>query len=53
VDVIVGIAGGFIGGWIVTGLLNIGGSEIIFSFVVAFIGACILLWVLRLVAKRG
>jgi uncharacterized membrane protein YeaQ/YmgE (transglycosylase-associated protein family) len=52
VDVIVGIVGAFIGGWIITGLLNIGGSGIIFSFVVAFIGACILLWVLRLAAGR-
>lgn len=53
VDVIVGIIGGFIGGWIVTGLLNIGGSGIVFSFIVAFIGAVILLWLLRLVSARS
>jgi uncharacterized membrane protein YeaQ/YmgE (transglycosylase-associated protein family) len=53
VDIIVGIVGAFIGGWIISGLLNIQGSGIIFSFIVAFIGAVILLWVLRLVAKRG
>jgi uncharacterized membrane protein YeaQ/YmgE (transglycosylase-associated protein family) len=49
VDIIVGIIGGFIGGWIVGGLLGIGGSGIIFSLIVAFIGAVILLFLLRLV----
>ena len=53
VDIIVGIVGAFIGGWIISGLLNIQGSGIIFSFIVAFIGAVLLLWLLRLVAKRG
>ena len=37
------------GGWIIGGLLGIGGSGIIFSLIVAFIGAVILLFLLRLV----
>jgi uncharacterized membrane protein YeaQ/YmgE (transglycosylase-associated protein family) len=53
VDIIVGVVGAFIGGWIISGLLNIKGSGIIFSFIVAFVGAVLLLWVLRLVGKRG
>ena len=52
VDITVGIIGGFIGGWIVGGLLGIGGSGIIFSLIVAFIGAVILLFLLRLVSGR-
>jgi uncharacterized membrane protein YeaQ/YmgE (transglycosylase-associated protein family) len=48
-DIVVGIIGGLLGGWIVSGLLNIGGSGWIFSFIVAFIGAVILLFLLRLV----
>jgi uncharacterized membrane protein YeaQ/YmgE (transglycosylase-associated protein family) len=49
VDIIVGIVGGFIGGWIVGGLLGVGGSGIIFSLIVAFLGAVVLLFLLRLV----
>jgi uncharacterized membrane protein YeaQ/YmgE (transglycosylase-associated protein family) len=48
-DIVVGIIGGLLGGWVVSGLLGIGGSGIIFSFIVAFIGAVVLLFLLRLV----
>ena len=40
----VGIVGGFLGGWLF-GMLGIGGGGMIWSTVVAFVGAVILLWV--------
>ena len=47
VDIILGILGAFVGGW-VFGLLGIGaGGGIIGSIVVAFIGACILIGITR------
>lgn len=49
-DVILGIAGAFIGGLIMN-LMNLGASGVIGSFVVAFIGALILIWGLRLIKK--
>jgi uncharacterized membrane protein YeaQ/YmgE (transglycosylase-associated protein family) len=50
VDIIVGIVGAVIGGW-VFGLIGISAGGMIGSIVVAFIGACILLWLLRLIKK--
>ncbi len=50
-DIIVGIIGAFLGG-LLTNLLGIGGSYgIIGSIVIAFIGACILIAILRAVAR--
>ena len=52
VDIILGILGGLLGGWIF-GLLGIwhGGSGIIGSIIVAFIGAVILVWITRLIKR--
>ena len=50
VDIIVGIVGAVIGGW-VFGLIGISAGGMIGSIVVAFIGACILLWLVRLIKK--
>jgi len=48
---ILGILGGFVGGW-VFGLLGIWpGGGIIGSIIVAFLGAVILVWITRLVKK--
>jgi uncharacterized membrane protein YeaQ/YmgE (transglycosylase-associated protein family) len=50
-DIIIGIVGAMIGGW-VFGLLGIYSSGgIIPSILVAFVGACILLWLVRLIKK--
>ena len=47
VDIILGIVGAFVGGW-VFGLLGIGaGGGMVGSIVVAFIGACILIGITR------
>lgn len=49
-DIILGIAGAILGGW-VFGLLGIHAGGIIGSIVVAFIGAVILVWITRLLKK--
>ena len=50
-DIVVGIIGAFLGGWL-AGLLGIGGSYgLIGSIVIAFIGACILLAILHVVTR--
>ena len=46
-DIIVGLIGAFIGGWLFS-LLGIGAGGLIGSIIVAFIGACILIALLRL-----
>ena len=48
-DIIVGIIGAFIGGWLFS-LLGIGAGGFIGSIIIAFIGACILIAILRLVS---
>lgn len=50
-DLVVGILGAFVGGW-VFGLLGIAAWGFIGNIIVAVIGALLLLYVLRLV-KRG
>jgi len=51
-DIIVGIIGAFLGGWL-AGLVGIGVSSLLALAVVAFIGAVILLALFRLVTSRG
>lgn len=48
-DIIVGIIGAFIGGFLMS-LLGIGSSGVIWSIIVAFIGACVLIAILRLIS---
>jgi uncharacterized membrane protein YeaQ/YmgE (transglycosylase-associated protein family) len=50
-DILIGMAGGVLGGWLfnMLGLYPSGG--IIASIFVAFVGACILLWLVRLIKK--
>jgi uncharacterized membrane protein YeaQ/YmgE (transglycosylase-associated protein family) len=49
-DIIVGIVGAFIGGFLMS-LLGLGGSGIIWTIIVAFIGACVLIAILRAVSR--
>lgn len=49
-DLIVGVAGAFIGGWLF-GLLGISAGGILGSLVIALIGAIVLLYVLRLIKR--
>ena len=54
-DIVVGLIGAFIGGWL-AGVLRIGvgdSSSLIVSIVVAFIGACILIAILHAVSRGG
>ncbi len=50
-DILIGIAGGLIGGWLATSILHIGADVNginIESIIVAFVGAVILIFILRL-----
>jgi uncharacterized membrane protein YeaQ/YmgE (transglycosylase-associated protein family) len=49
-DIVVGLIGAFIGGWL-AGFLGIGSFGLIGTIVVAFIGACILLAILHAVTR--
>ena len=53
-DIVVGVLGGLLGGWIATTFLNLGGMTGINlgSILIAFVGAVILLLVLRLIRRR-
>jgi len=48
-DIIVGLIGAFIGGWLFS-LIGVGSGGLIGSIIVAFIGACILIFLLRLIS---
>src|SRR6476661_8575425 len=51
-DIVVGIVGAFIGGWIFRSMgWGAPGSGIVASIVVAFVGACVLLLLLRLISR--
>jgi uncharacterized membrane protein YeaQ/YmgE (transglycosylase-associated protein family) len=49
-DIVVGIIGAFLGGWLFSSFLGTAGGGVLMSLVVAFIGAIVLLGLLRLVA---
>jgi len=51
-DIVVGILGAFLGGWL-AGLAGIAVTNILVEIVVAFVGAAILLFLSRLVTRRG
>jgi uncharacterized membrane protein YeaQ/YmgE (transglycosylase-associated protein family) len=48
-DIVIGITGAFLGGWLFAALLGIGGTGFFMSLVSAFTGAVILLSAIRLV----
>jgi len=49
-DLIVGVVGAFLGGWLFAVAFGVVGGGFIVSLLTAFVGAVILLWVLRLIA---
>lgn len=49
-DIVLGILGGIVGGWVV-GLLGFGHGGLIWSILVAILGAVILIWFARLVKR--
>jgi uncharacterized membrane protein YeaQ/YmgE (transglycosylase-associated protein family) len=51
-DIVVGLIGAFLGGWL-AGFLGLDSFGLIGTIVVAFIGACILLAVLHAVSRGG
>jgi uncharacterized membrane protein YeaQ/YmgE (transglycosylase-associated protein family) len=50
-DIVLGILGGFVGGWIFGALHIWPGGGIIGGIIVAFVGAVVLVWITRLVKK--
>ena len=52
VDVILGIVGSLIGGFIARALFGVSSSGLIVSFIIAFIGACILVALVHLVKRE-
>ena len=50
INILVGIAGGWLGGWIL-GHFGIAFWGIIGSLITAFLGACLLLWIISLFKK--
>lgn len=55
-DIVIGIVGALLGGWIATTFLHVAGGMSginLYSILVAFLGAILLLFVLRLLSGRG
>ncbi|MGB7239529.1 MAG: GlsB/YeaQ/YmgE family stress response membrane protein, partial [Rhodococcus sp. (in: high G+C Gram-positive bacteria)] len=48
-NIVVGIIGGLLGGWILSTFLDVEGGGWIFSFLTCLLGACILLFLVKLV----
>jgi uncharacterized membrane protein YeaQ/YmgE (transglycosylase-associated protein family) len=48
-DIVVGIVGAFLGGWIFATFLGVGGGGFFLSLFMAFVGAVALLWLIRLI----
>ncbi|HXJ83340.1 MAG TPA: GlsB/YeaQ/YmgE family stress response membrane protein [Candidatus Methylomirabilis sp.] len=52
VDIVVGCLGAFLGGWMFATFMGVDASGFLLSLIVAFIGAVVLLWLVRLIAPR-
>jgi uncharacterized membrane protein YeaQ/YmgE (transglycosylase-associated protein family) len=52
-NIVVGIVGGLLGGFLLSTFLDVEGGGIIFSFITCLIGACILLFLVKLVTGRS
>jgi uncharacterized membrane protein YeaQ/YmgE (transglycosylase-associated protein family) len=48
-DIVVGVVGAFLGGWIFSTFLGVGGGGFFISLFMAFVGAVALLWLIRLI----
>jgi uncharacterized membrane protein YeaQ/YmgE (transglycosylase-associated protein family) len=52
-DVVVGVIGAFLGGWLLSTLLGVSsGANLLITFIAAFVGAVVLLWIVRLVTAN-
>ncbi len=51
-DIVVGIIGAFLGGWIFSRFFGVEGGGFVVSVLIALVGAVILLWLIRLVVPR-
>ena len=51
-DIVIGIVGALIGGFILSFFVNTAGGGIIFTFVTALLGALLLLWIVGMVRHR-
>jgi uncharacterized membrane protein YeaQ/YmgE (transglycosylase-associated protein family) len=51
-DIVVGVLGAFVGGWL-AGLFGIATDNLLVLGIVAFVGACILLFLFRMISRRG
>ena len=51
-DIVVGILGAFLGFWL-AGLVGLAVTNIVVEILVAFVGACILLFLFRMIFRRG
>ena len=49
-DIVVGLVGAFIGGFLAS-LVGLGSSGLIGTIIIAFIGACILIAILRMISR--
>ncbi|MGE5141953.1 MAG: GlsB/YeaQ/YmgE family stress response membrane protein [Acidobacteriota bacterium] len=49
-DLVIGVVGAFLGGWLF-GLLHIAAGGLIGLLVTAFVGAVVLVWLLRMIKK--
>ena len=50
-DIVIGIVGAMLGGWLFRLVGIFPGGGLIVSVLVAFVGACVLLWLVRLIKK--
>ena len=51
-DIVVGILGAFLGGWLASAF-GIAATNLLVLGIIAFVGACILLFLFRLIFRRG
>ncbi len=51
-DIVVGVLGAFVGGWLAS-LFGIATDNLLVLGIVAFVGACILLFLFRMIFRRG
>lgn len=51
-DIIIGIIGGLVGGWLLGIFIDTDGSGLIVTFLTALVGAVILLWLWKAITNR-
>ena len=51
-DIIIGIIGGLVGGWILSIFVNTDDAGLIVTFLTALLGAVILLWIWKAISGR-